>query len=116
MGQKILKKTQNIKNDSRPRNFRNIKAWQFADQLVLEIYTKTRTFPKEELYGLVSQIRRAAVSIPTNIAEGASRSHIKEYLHFLFIARGSMAELEYLLNLSHRLNFLTKLDFLKLEA
>ena len=64
------------------RDFKNIKAWQYADDLAVLVYSKTRSFPKEELYGITSQLRRAAVSVPTNIAEGASREHKKEYLHF----------------------------------
>lgn len=87
------------------RDYRNIKAFQLADDLVLEIYRLTKQFPKEELYGLTSQLRRAAVSVPTNIAEGASRQHKRDYLHFLYIARGSMAETEYLLHLSNQLNY-----------
>ncbi len=82
------------------RDFKNIKAWQYADDLAVLAYSKTRSFPKEELYGITSQLRRAVVSVPANIAEGANREHKKEYLHFLYIARGSMAETEYLLHLS----------------
>jgi len=72
------------------RDFKNIKAWQYADDLAVLVYSKTKSFPKEELYGITSQLRRAVVSVPTNIAEGASREHKKEYLHFLYVARGSM--------------------------
>lgn len=93
------------------RDYKNIKAYQFADDLVVEIYKITKDFPKEELYGLTSQIRRAVVSIPTNIAEGASRQHKREYLHFLYIARGSIAETEYLLYLSKRLGLLSDKQF-----
>ncbi len=55
------------------RNFRNIKAWEYADKLAVLVYSKTKSFPKEELYGITSQLRRAVVSVPTNIAEGANR-------------------------------------------
>ncbi len=79
------------------RDFKNIKAWQYADDLAVSVYSKTKSFPREELYGITSQLRRAVVSVPTNIAEGASREHKREYLHFLYIARGSIAETEYLL-------------------
>lgn len=65
---------------------------------------------------MVSQIRRAAISIPTNIAEGASREHKREYLHFLYIARGSMAETEYLLHLSHRLKYLNQNEYQEIES
>lgn len=103
------------------RDYKNIKAYQFADDLVVEVYKITKDFPKEELYGLTSQLRRAAVSIPANIAEGASRHHKRDYLHFLYIARGSSAETEYLLHLSSRLGYLSndrfdKIDSIKQEA
>jgi four helix bundle protein len=71
----------------------------------LEIYQATKNYPKEEIYGLVSQMRRSAVSIPCNIAEGYRRGHRKEYLHFLHIALGSCSELETLLSLSRDLQF-----------
>jgi four helix bundle protein len=93
------------------RDYKNIKAFQFSDNLVVEIYKATKDFPKEEIYGLTSQLRRAAVSVPTNIAEGASRQHKKDYLHFLFIARGSLAETEYLLHLANRLNYFADKKF-----
>lgn len=76
------------------RDYKNIKAYQLADDLVVEIYKATRNFPKQEQYGLTSQLRRAALSVPTNIAEGASRKHKPDYLHFLYIARASIAEVE----------------------
>lgn len=89
------------------RNFKKIKAWQHADNLVVKIYSTTQLFPKEELYGLVSQLRRAASSIPANIAEGANRQHKKEYLHFLYVANGSLGETMYFTHLAHRLGYLT---------
>jgi len=70
------------------RDFKNIKAWQYADDFAAIVYSKTKSFPKEELYGLTSQLRRAAISVPSNIAEGASREHKREYLHFLYVSRG----------------------------
>lgn len=97
------------------RNFKNIKAFQLSDNLVIEVYRTTKHFPKEELYGLTSQLRRASLSVPTNIAEGASRQHKKDYLNFLYIARGSLAETEYLLNLSYRLGYLDKKELEKLN-
>lgn len=93
------------------RDYKNIKAYQLADNLTLEIYKITKTFPKEETYGLISQLRRAVVSVPTNIAEGASRQHTKDYTNFLYIARGSLAETEYLLYLSNQLGYLSNKDF-----
>ncbi len=88
------------------RDFKNIKAWQLADKLTMAIYKLTKNFPKEELYGVISQLRRAAVSVPTNIAEGATRNSSKEYIQFLYIAKGSLAETEYLLHLSRNLGYL----------
>jgi four helix bundle protein len=88
-----------------PRDFRNIKAWRHADDLAALVYSVTQAFPKHELYGLTLQLRRAAVSAPANIAEGAARTHKKEYLNFLYIARGSLAEVLYLLHLAHRLGY-----------
>ena len=75
------------------RDFKRIKVWQLADELVLNVYQATKTFPKEELYGIVSQLRRTAVSIPTNVAEGSPRKSNKEYLQFLYIAKGSLEKL-----------------------
>ncbi len=88
------------------RDYNKIIAWQKADDLTVAVYTATRCFPKEELYALTSQLRRAAYSVPANIAEGASRNSQKDYLHFLFIARGSLHEAHYFLHLAHRLGYL----------
>jgi four helix bundle protein len=90
------------------KTFKDLVAWQEAMNLVEMIYLQTRTFPKEEMYGLTSQIRRAVVSIPANIAEGNGRKSRKEYLHFLSIAVGSISELETHLLIAVRLSFLTK--------
>ena len=83
-----------------------LEAWKEAMSLVKMVYTLTQTFPKDELYGLTNQMRRAAVSIPSNIAEGAARSSRKEFAHFLSIARGSLSELETQLLISVDLGFL----------
>ena len=88
------------------RDFNKIVAWQKADDLTVAIYESTRSFPKDEVYSLTSQIRRAAYSVPANIAEGVSRSSQKDYLHFLYIARGSLSEVAYFIHLSHRLKYL----------
>jgi four helix bundle protein len=93
------------------RDYKKILAWQLADQLVSEIYGLSKLFPKEEVYGLTSQIRRAAVSVPTNIAEGASRKHKRDYLHFLYISRGSLSETEYLLSLGKRFGYVDNEPF-----
>ncbi len=76
------------------QNYKELEVWQIAMDLAETCYQITRGFPKEELFGLTSQIRRAAVSIPANIAEGHARHHTKEYLQFLGVARGSLMELE----------------------
>lgn len=77
-----------------------------ADRLVLEVYQATRAFPPDERWGLVSQLRRAVVSVPANIVEGSARNSEKEYLHFLGQALGSLREVGYLLDLSRRLGFM----------
>jgi len=97
------------------RDYKKIKAYQIADKLVIEIYKITKKFPKEELYALTSQIRRAAVSIPTNIVEGASSQYKRQYLRFLYISRGSIAETEYLLHLANRLGYLDNNEFEKMD-
>lgn len=98
------------------RDFKNIKAWQYADELAVSVYSKTKSFPREELYGITSQLRRAVVSAAANIVEGATREHRKEYLNFLYIARASTAETEYLLHLSKRLGYLEDSGYQRLEA
>lgn len=93
------------------RDFRKIEAYQLADSLVISLYKATKKFPREELFGLTSQMRRAAVSIPANIAEGATRKSKKEYLHFLYISMGSMAELEYYVQLSKKMEYMDEKEF-----
>jgi four helix bundle protein len=88
------------------KSFRDLRVWQKALDLVEKVYVVTRRFPREETYGLLSQIRRAVVSVPSNIAEGHTREHIKEYLHHLSIAQASLAELETQLEIATRLNYL----------
>ena len=89
-----------------------LEAWQQSMKLVKQIYKSTATFPREELYGLTSQMRRAAVSIPSNIAEGAARETTPEFLRFLYIARGSLAELETQALIARDLNYLSDADSL----
>ena len=88
------------------RSFRDLGVWQKAMALVVEVYRDADGFPKSELYGLSSQLRRALVSIPANIAEGRGRRSTRSFLHFLDIAYGSMAEAQTLLELATRLGFL----------
>ena len=88
------------------RQFRKLLVWQRSHQLVIEVYRTTSKFPYEERFGLISQLRRAASSIPSNIAEGCSRSRNKEFARFLEIALGSGYELEYQVLLSFELEYL----------
>ena len=83
-------------------NFRKLTIWQNAMIIAKEVYATTATFPKEEIYGLVSQINRCSVSVPSNIAEGSSRSSNKEFAHFIKISIGSLFELETQLTLSNK--------------
>lgn len=89
------------------KDFRDIKVWAKSHELTLALYRETRSFPREELYGLTSQIRRSAASIPANIAEGCCRGGDGEFAHFLQIAMGSASELDYHLLLSHDLGYLS---------
>lgn len=90
---------------------KKIKAWQLADRFVVEVYQVTRRFPREELYGLTSQFRRAAVSVPANIAEGSQRQHLREYLQFLYTAKASMSESEYYIHLAQQLGYFKGAEF-----
>ena len=76
------------------KSFKDLRIWQKGMEIITDIYTLTKKFPKEELFSLTSQLRRSAISIPSNIAEGFKRFHNKEYKQFLFITLGSCAELE----------------------
>src|SRR5579872_3668537 len=97
-------------------DFKDLRVWAKAHELALNIYQKTRSFPKEEIYGLTSQMRRAAASVGANIAEGCGRRSDGEMRRFLQIARGSANELEYHLLLARDLQFLTVDEFKDLEA
>ena len=88
--------------------YRDLNAWKSAMDLVDSVYKATKDFPKEEIYGLVSQMRRSAVSVPSNIAEGNSRRMRGEYLRFLSIAHGSLTELETQVIISLRQNFISE--------
>ena len=88
------------------RDHTKLRAFELADELVVSVYRNTSNFPREEMFGLTSQLRRAAVSIPSDIVEGCARSSGAEYLRFLEIAYGSAKEVEYQIGLSRRLEFL----------
>ncbi len=98
------------------RNFKKILAWKLADDLAVHVYEATREFPAFELYGLVNQLRRAAVSVPANIAEGASRKNQREFLQFLYIAKSSLAEVDYYLHLAFRLGYLKPGPYEKVDS
>jgi four helix bundle protein len=87
------------------RSFRDLRVWTAAMDLVEQVYVLTQTFPKHEMYGLAGQMQRAAVSVPSNIAEGHTRVHSKEYIHHLSIARASLAELQTQLEIALRLKY-----------
>ena len=93
---------------------KDLKVWQESMNLVVEIYQVSQQFPKEELYALTSQMKRSAISIPSNIAEGAGRKGKAEYCTFLFIALGSASELETQIEIAYRLNFIN--DITDLES
>ncbi|MBL7888740.1 MAG: four helix bundle protein [Bacteroidia bacterium] len=88
-------------------NLKELKIWNKAVELSVRVYEVTASFPKEEVYGLTSQIRRCAVSIPSNISEGAGRNSNKEFIHFLGVANGSCYELQTQLIISNKLNLIT---------
>lgn len=95
------------------KSYRDLKVWQKGIDLALLVYELSKKFPKEETYGLTSQVRRAVVSIPSNIAEGNERFSIRDYIRFLRTAKGSLSELETQLYLCMKLNYLATEDFFK---
>ena len=98
------------------KGYKKLKIWEKANELATEVYRITRNFPREELYGLTSQIRRAVSSVPLNIVEGHASNSKKEFLNFLNIANRSLAETEYLLELSVSLCYLNSQDYEKLDG
>lgn len=93
------------------KSFTDLDTWKEAHKLVLMVYELTKTFPKEELFGLISQLRRAAVSITSNIAEGFSRQSLKEKIQFYFMAKGSNTELQNQLLIAKDVSYLSKETF-----
>ena len=98
------------------KNHKDLEVWKKSVQMVTRIYKETTNFPKEELYGLTSQIRRSAISVPSNIAEVAGRKHTKEFIQFLHISMESLAELETQLIISNNLDYLSNQVFENLNT
>lgn len=94
------------------KSYRDLIVWQKSIELVVSCYRLTHKFPNHELYGITNQLRRCAVSIPANIAEGKGRAHLKEYLHHLSISYGSLTELETHLTIANRLDYIAEPDLL----
>jgi four helix bundle protein len=106
----------NFRHNPSMKDFRNLKVWEKAHQLALALYPVTASFPRQETYGLASQMRRAASSIPSNIAEGCGREGDPELARFCIIARGSATELEYQLLLARDLKLIQPEDYEELSA
>ncbi len=104
-------KAEGTKGKGMVKSYRDLIVWQKSMQLVTQVYSKTKILPREELYGLVAQIRRSSVSIPSNIAEGYGRNSTNDYLRFLQIASGSLYELQTQLEICLNLEYLSKEDF-----
>lgn len=97
------------------KGYKKLKVWEKAHKFAIEIYRVSKAFPKEELYGLTSQIRRSGFSVPLNIVEGHASNSRKEFLNFLNIANRSLVETEYLLEIVRELNFLNETGYQRLE-
>jgi four helix bundle protein len=97
---------ENVMSREAPKTHKDLDVWNLAMELAVEAYTLSRTFPHEERYGLALQMRRSAVSIASNVAEGAARNSRKEFIRFLYFSLGSTAELETQILLAHRLGYL----------
>ena len=98
------------------KGYKKLIVWRKADELAYQVYLETRKFPKEEAFGITSQLRRASFSVPTNIVEGTGRQGKNEMKQFVNIALGSLAETEYLLDFCLRLNYLSEESYNKLET
>lgn len=100
-----------MKGGADQRIHKRLDVWQGAMELARQIYTITAEFPKEEIYGLISQLRRAAVSVPSNLAEGAARTGTREFLQFINIAQGSLSEIDTQIELSKMFNYIDEHTF-----
>ena len=98
------------------QDFKKLKVWQKAHNLTLEIYAVSKRFPRDELFGITSQLRRASSSVAANIAEGSGRKSKREFAHFLAIAIGSVSEVEYFLILANDLKYLSQIDFQRINT
>jgi four helix bundle protein len=98
------------------KDFHKLKVWEKAHDLTLKVYLRSQDFPKEEIYGLTSQMRRSSASVPTNIAEGCGRSSKAETIQFFNVATGSASELEYQLILAHDLHYLDDQSYIELTG
>lgn len=98
------------------KGYKKLLVWQKADELAYQVYLESKKFPKDEIYGITSQLRRAAISIPTNIVEGTGRQGKNELKQFVNIALGSLAETEYLLEFCFRLKYLNEESYGRLET
>ena len=92
------------------KSYKELQVWKVSMDFVVEIYKLTDKFPSSELYGLTNQIRRSSVSIPSNLAEGSGRKNTKEYIHFLYISKGSLSEVETQLEISNRLGYFKEIE------
>jgi len=97
------------------KSFKDLLVWQKSIELCTQVYKITKEYPKDEIYGIVSQIRRSCVAIPSNIAEGQTRGHRQEYIQFLRISFASGAELETQLLISQNVGYISKIDFVKVN-
>ncbi len=98
------------------KDYTKLRVWELADKLAIMVYQLTKSFPKSEIFGLTSQMRRSAISVPANIAEGSGRKYQKELLQFLYISSSSLKELSYYIHISKILSYFNKEDYEKVYS